>query len=107
MPGGGDLIVSTENVHRTAGDNKQIGLVPGRYVRLVVTDTGIGMDRATMERIFEPFFTTKEVGSGLGLGLSISYEIVQKALAARIPVVSAAHSTLTSTSSRPASRNRP
>ncbi len=59
--------------------SKESGIAPGSFIILSVSDTGIGMDKATIERIFEPYFTTKEVGSGTGLGLAVTHGIVQDA----------------------------
>lgn len=73
MPGGGDLFISAENL--LIDDPKDV-LPPGSYVKISVTDTGVGMDESTKDRIFEPFFTSKEMGRGTGLGLATVYGII-------------------------------
>ncbi len=77
MPGGGDLILRTENTQHEAMKDKLYNPKPGHYVLFSITDTGTGMDQGTMDRIFEPFFTTKEMGRGTGLGLASAYGIVK------------------------------
>jgi two-component system, cell cycle sensor histidine kinase and response regulator CckA len=79
MPDGGRLTISTEHtfldgefVHRQGYGE------PGRFVKVTVSDNGVGMDEGIRERIFEPFFTTKETGKGTGLGLAIVYGIVKQ-----------------------------
>lgn len=77
MPGGGDLFLKTENVDIDTSVIRPYRIEPGPYVRVSITDTGIGMDLPTLQRIFEPFFTTKEMGRGTGLGLASAYGIVK------------------------------
>ena len=77
MPGGGDLYVQTENIIIDENYIKPFMIKPGKYIKTSVTDTGVGMDKATQQRIFDPFFTTKEMGRGTGLGLASVYGIVK------------------------------
>jgi len=79
MPREGMLTIETTNTEldlEYAGN--RVGVKPGHYVRMSITDTGIGMNEATLSHVFEPFFTTKEEGKRTGLGLSTVYGIIKQ-----------------------------
>jgi PAS domain S-box-containing protein len=79
MPQGGQLLIETRNAEISGAHPRlRDGVRPGRYMILVVSDTGIGMDSETQAHMFEPFFTTKEPGKGTGLGLAIVYGVVKQ-----------------------------
>jgi len=78
MPKGGRLTLATERVHMETPAAEREGLAPGDYVKLSVTDTGVGMNAETRGHLFEPFFTTKPSGEGTGLGLSTAYGIIKQ-----------------------------
>ena len=73
MPDGGKITLETGNRWLDTRTAREHGLEPGQYVSVCVSDTGTGIDKATLERVFDPFFTTKPIGQGTGLGLSMVY----------------------------------
>jgi two-component system cell cycle sensor histidine kinase/response regulator CckA len=77
MPAGGELRLETRNVSFNPFSLRPFNLEPGDYVKISVTDNGLGMDEKTQQRIFEPFFTTKGMGRGTGLGLASAYGIIK------------------------------
>ncbi|MBP7341891.1 MAG: PAS domain S-box protein [Syntrophaceae bacterium] len=77
MPGGGELSIAVANAAIGRKEAEALGIAPGKYVRLTVSDTGIGMDEDVQSRIFEPFFSTRERGRGTGLGLASVYGIIK------------------------------
>ena len=79
MPHGGKLTIETGEVRLGQGlPAGQLGVQPGEYVVISISDTGVGMDAATRSHLFEPFFTTKGPGRGTGLGLATAYGIIRQ-----------------------------
>lgn len=77
VEGGGQIFVETSMVVLDRAYMEPYGLNPGHYVRIAITDNGIGMSEEVKKRIFEPFFSTKELGRGTGMGLATVYSIVK------------------------------
>jgi two-component system cell cycle sensor histidine kinase/response regulator CckA len=77
MSGTGELYLQTENIILNDKDVKPYGKTPGKYVKISVKDTGMGIDAAIQHKIFDPFFTTKEISRGTGLGLASAYGIIK------------------------------
>jgi len=77
MPEGGELNLRTENKQIDETMETPNSVSPGRYIKISITDTGVGMNQSVMQRIFDPFFTTKEKKRGSGLGLASAYGIIK------------------------------
>jgi PAS domain S-box-containing protein len=75
---GGDIYVETDNTAINENDAHLLNIKAGDYVRITITDTGVGMNEETCRRVFEPFFTTKEKSRGAGLGLAAAYGIIRE-----------------------------
>ncbi len=78
MPDGGQLTIATANAVLENKTAEPLGLPPGRYIHLTISDTGSGIPKDVLPKIFDPFFTTKEIGKGSGLGLSMVYGIIKQ-----------------------------
>jgi PAS domain S-box-containing protein len=77
MPGGGEILIKTEEISLGQKEAASLGIIPGRYGKLSIQDTGVGMDEATRKRLFDPFFTTQKMGRGIGVGLAFVYGVMR------------------------------
>jgi CheY-like chemotaxis protein len=77
MPEGGDLYIQTKNEILDKNSAQALGVAPGKFIKISIIDTGIGMGDKTMKRVFDPFFTTKEKERGTGLGLASAYGVIK------------------------------
>lgn len=77
MPDGGDLYIQTKNECLDENVVRTYRVAPGKYIKISIMDTGIGMDEDTMKKVFDPFFTTREKERGTGLGLASAYGIIK------------------------------
>ncbi len=78
MPDGGRFLIQCDRIALDDDHNHEcISALPGEYIQLIVSDTGSGMSRETIEHVFDPFYTTKEIGSGTGLGLASVYGVIK------------------------------
>lgn len=77
MPDGGEIYLASANLVLHSAHADIYSLKPGSYVRISITDTGLGLDEISRERIFEPFYSTRELGRGAGLGLASDYGIIK------------------------------
>ena len=77
MPDGGEITVMTDNTYLDAPAVRPFNLEPGKYVKITVSDNGVGISDKVQKRIFDPFFTTKERDRGTGLGLASAYGIIE------------------------------
>jgi PAS domain S-box-containing protein len=77
MPTGGDITITTENMDLDEAFVSPFNFAAGKYVKVSIQDTGVGMDADTIHRVFDPFFTTKEKERGTGLGLASAYGIIK------------------------------
>ncbi len=78
MPKGGDIFIKSENIIMDTEEADNLNCIRGKYIKIIVKDTGCGMDKNIQKKIFDPFFTTKKQNQGTGLGLASAYGIIKK-----------------------------